>query len=130
MSYTLQQGGGGHGDPYSDLPRDATTLESERQGESHSPIHCLRPTPTTTPPRTFLTTVLGFTASRTDAYLESKLVPSDNWAGEPSLAKSQRRAIDAGVPEIAVSAMQGQFLSILARGMNARKVLEVGTLWG
>lgn len=65
-----------------------------------------------------------------DAYLESKLAPPGEWAGDPSLARSHQRARDAGVPDIAVSPMQAQFLAILAKGIGASKILEIGTLWG
>lgn len=36
----------------------------------------------------------------------------------------------AGLPPIAVSAQQGKFLTLLARAVGARRVLEVGTLGG
>lgn len=72
----------------------------------------------------------AITADEVDTYLESKLAPRGDWAGDPSLERSHRRALEAGVPEIAVSPMQGQFLAILAKGMGASKILEIGTLWG
>lgn len=34
------------------------------------------------------------------------------------------------MPKIAISPMQGQFLSVLARGIKAEKILEIGTLHG
>jgi len=58
------------------------------------------------------------------------LVPPKDWANDPSLRRSRKRAEDAGLPEIAVSPMQGQFLAVLAKGMRASKILEIGTLWG
>jgi predicted O-methyltransferase YrrM len=36
----------------------------------------------------------------------------------------------AGLPNIAVSAAQGQFLHLIARAINARRILEIGTLGG
>ena len=36
----------------------------------------------------------------------------------------------AELPNIAVSAAQGQFLNVLARAINARRILEIGTLGG
>lgn len=72
----------------------------------------------------------AYTAQEVDEYLESKLVPPGEWAGDPSLERSHQLARDAGVPEIAVSPMQGQFLAILAKSMGASKILEIGTLWG
>lgn len=46
------------------------------------------------------------------------------------LDKWYKRSMEEGVPDIGVSPMQGQFLSVLAKGMGAEKILEVGTLWG
>ncbi|KAI9637554.1 O-methyltransferase-domain-containing protein [Dioszegia hungarica] len=53
-----------------------------------------------------------------------------DYAAEPSIARGLKRAVDAGIENMAVSAMQGQFLSVLARGIKAEKVLEIGTLAG
>ena len=66
----------------------------------------------------------------TDAYLESKLVPPNIWANDPALARARERADAAGMPKIAITPMQGQLLSVLAKGMRAEKILEIGTLWG
>jgi predicted O-methyltransferase YrrM len=74
--------------------------------------------------------ISAYTAVETDTYLHSKLVPPKDWANDPSLKRSKKRADDAGIPAIAVSPMQGQFLTILAKGMGASKILEIGTLWG
>jgi len=63
-------------------------------------------------------------------YLESKLVHRDILAGNPVLTKWYKRATEEGIPDIAVSAMQGQYLSVLAKGLRAEKILEIGTLWG
>lgn len=59
-----------------------------------------------------------------DAYLAS-LFPPDQ-ATEASLERSR----EAGLPEIAVSPMQGRLLHLLARSIGARTILEVGTLGG
>ncbi|KAI9637553.1 S-adenosyl-L-methionine-dependent methyltransferase [Dioszegia hungarica] len=69
------------------------------------------------------------TAAKTDKYLESRLSHME-YAADPSLARGQERANAAGMPKISVSPMQGQFLSVLARGMRAEKILEIGTLAG
>jgi len=37
---------------------------------------------------------------------------------------------EAGLPAISVSAPQGKFLSLLARAVGARRILEIGTLGG
>jgi len=60
-----------------------------------------------------------------DDYLSDRIVRPD----EPlsaALAASQA----AGLPAIAVSAAQGKLLSLLARAMGARRILEIGTLGG
>ncbi|WWD19203.1 hypothetical protein CI109_103661 [Kwoniella shandongensis] len=69
------------------------------------------------------------TAAKVDAYLASKLLHPDI-GGDPSLERGQERADEAGMPQIAVSAMQGQFLTVLARAMKAERILEIGTLAG
>lgn len=59
-----------------------------------------------------------------DAYLGS-LFPDD-----AVLQAAVERGHAEGLPEIAVSPMQGRLLNILARAMGARSILEVGTLAG
>jgi predicted O-methyltransferase YrrM len=46
------------------------------------------------------------------------------------LSQALRDADSAGMPPINVSPTQGQFLQILARSINARRILEIGTLAG
>ncbi|OLT53532.1 O-methyltransferase [Cellulosimicrobium sp. CUA-896] len=46
------------------------------------------------------------------------------------LAAARRRAREAGLPAIQVSAAQGRFLQLLALACGARRILEVGTLGG
>ncbi len=60
-----------------------------------------------------------------DDYIASTIVPSDD-ALDSALAASEA----AGLPCIQVSAAQGKFLSLLAKVLNARSILEVGTLGG
>jgi predicted O-methyltransferase YrrM len=62
---------------------------------------------------------------KVDRYLEEKLVQSDA-ALEAALAASDK----AGLPAIAVSPSHGKLLWILARLVNAKRILEVGTLGG
>jgi predicted O-methyltransferase YrrM len=57
------------------------------------------------------------TAEEVDAYLAGLLV-------------SEPEVDSADLPPIAVSAVQGKFLSLLARAIGARRVLELGTLAG
>jgi caffeoyl-CoA O-methyltransferase len=50
---------------------------------------------------------------------------------EDEALKSAIKAMDAaGIPQISVTANQGKFLQVLARLINAKKILEVGTLGG
>lgn len=60
-----------------------------------------------------------------DAYLASLFIGDDGDL-ERALATSQA----AGLPPIAVSAVQGKFLYLLARAIGARRILEIGTLGG
>ncbi|MCU1490846.1 MAG: methyltransferase [Acidimicrobiaceae bacterium] len=63
--------------------------------------------------------------SAADAYLEDELVGED-----ADLAAARAASSEAGLPDIAVSPLQGKFLHLLARATGARRVLEVGTLGG
>ncbi|KAF7311841.1 O-methyltransferase family 3 protein [Mycena indigotica] len=63
--------------------------------------------------------------TRSDAYHNSFLHEPDavlDWIVKNSKEK--------GLPDIAVSAAQGKLLNLLARSINAKRVLEVGTLGG
>lgn len=59
-----------------------------------------------------------------DDYL-GRLFPDDD-----VLKAAVERGKAEGLPEIAVSPMQGRLLHLIARGMRARAILEVGTLAG
>lgn len=50
--------------------------------------------------------------------------------GDEILEAGQRRADEAGLPQIQVAPSQGKFLSLLARMLRAERVLEIGTLGG
>jgi len=63
--------------------------------------------------------------SRSDEYHSKFLVKKD--AAFDAAIKNQN---DNGLPDIAVSESQGKFLQLLARSINARNILEVGTLGG
>ena len=58
-----------------------------------------------------------------DAYTTGLLQPAD-----PVMEAAIKAAAD--LPNIAVSAAQGQFLHVLARAIHARRILEIGTLGG
>ncbi len=60
-----------------------------------------------------------------DAFLDSTVVGDD-----PSLTAALQASDAAGLPQIAVSAQQGKFLSLLAGAIGARRILEIGTLGG
>jgi predicted O-methyltransferase YrrM len=60
-----------------------------------------------------------------DRYLGDLLVPSD-----PALDQALDDSVAAGLPAIAVAPNQGKLLHLLARAIQARRVLEVGTLGG
>ncbi|OBF19337.1 O-methyltransferase [Mycobacterium kubicae] len=60
-----------------------------------------------------------------DAFLDSALLDDD-----PALASALETSSAAGLPPIAVSAQQGKFLSLLAGAIQARRILELGTLGG
>src|ERR1700733_8194335 len=74
-------------------------------------------------------TVDGMTQTTTpedvDAFLNSTLIGDD-----PVLAAALQSSDAAGLPQIAVSAQQGKFLSLLAGAIQAHRVLEIGTLGG
>jgi predicted O-methyltransferase YrrM len=60
-----------------------------------------------------------------DAFLDGTVVGDD-----PALAAALQASDAAGLPQIAVSAQQGKFLSLLAGAIGARRILEIGTLGG
>ncbi|MEQ1832959.1 MAG: O-methyltransferase [Candidatus Eisenbacteria bacterium] len=63
--------------------------------------------------------------ARVDDYLTATLLPHDA-ALDAALVASHA----AGLPAIAVSATQGRMLEVFARMLNARRILEIGTLGG
>jgi predicted O-methyltransferase YrrM len=60
-----------------------------------------------------------------DKYVSDLLV-----GGDAELDEVLAASAAAGLPEIAVSPAQGKFLMLLARAINARNILELGTLGG
>lgn len=60
-----------------------------------------------------------------DHYIHDLFEPAD-----PALAAALQSADDAGLPPIHVAPNQGKLLSILARSIGARSILEIGTLGG
>lgn len=60
-----------------------------------------------------------------DQFLDGAVIGDD-----PALAAALESSNAAGLPPIAVSAQQGKFLSLIAGAMQARRVLEIGTLGG
>ncbi len=62
---------------------------------------------------------------RSDLYHNSFLVRPD-----PALEHAIEASDEAGLDKIAVSPAQGKLLNLLARSINAKRILEVGTLGG
>lgn len=60
-----------------------------------------------------------------DDYFNNLLIPSD-----PALEAALEASADAGLPSISVTPSQGKHLHLLARLVNARNILEIGTLGG
>jgi predicted O-methyltransferase YrrM len=60
-----------------------------------------------------------------DEYINSLVVPSD-----PALDAAVEASAKAELPAIAVAPNQGKLLHILGRLVNARRILEIGTLGG
>lgn len=58
-------------------------------------------------------------------YIAGKLVPAD-----PALDAARAANAEADLPAIDVSPVEGKLLHLLARSINARRVLEIGTLGG
>jgi predicted O-methyltransferase YrrM len=60
-----------------------------------------------------------------DTFLNSTVIGDD-----PALTAALEASDAAGLPSIAVSPLQGKFLSLLAGAVQARRILEIGTLGG
>ena len=60
-----------------------------------------------------------------DAYFEATLLEFD-----PALNAALENSDASGLPQHAVSPLQGQFLQILVRATKASRILEIGTLGG
>ncbi|KAJ3814637.1 O-methyltransferase family 3 protein [Lentinula aff. lateritia] len=63
--------------------------------------------------------------ARSDVYHNSFLIPQDS-----VLDAALKNSAANGLPEIAVSISQGKFLQLHARAIQAKRILEVGTLGG
>ena len=62
---------------------------------------------------------------RSDQYHNSFLIPQDD-----ILVAVVKHCKEQGLPDSAVSTAQGKFLSLLAKSVCAKRILEVGTLGG
>jgi predicted O-methyltransferase YrrM len=60
-----------------------------------------------------------------DQYINETLIPSDT-----GLEAALRASAEGGLPSIQVSPAQGKLLHLLARSLNAKNILEIGTLGG
>lgn len=63
--------------------------------------------------------------SEVDRYVDGLFAPMD-----AALQSTLRRSVEAGLPAIQVSANQGKLLAILAQSVQARSILEIGSLGG
>lgn len=63
--------------------------------------------------------------SHVDAYFESVLN-----VGDPALDATLTASREAGLPDIAVAPNQARLLQVLAQAVQARSILEIGTLGG
>ncbi|KAK7693600.1 hypothetical protein QCA50_003169 [Cerrena zonata] len=63
--------------------------------------------------------------TRSDHYHNSFLIPKDE-----ALDFALKNSDDNGLPPIAVSPAQGKLLNLIARSINAKRIIEVGTLGG
>lgn len=68
---------------------------------------------------------MGADPAAVDAHLGELLAVEDD-----ALIAARDRARHAGLPDIAVSPLQGKWLHLLARATGARRILELGTLGG
>jgi predicted O-methyltransferase YrrM len=64
-------------------------------------------------------------ASAVERYITESIVPQDD-----ALKEAVADSAAAGLPQIAVAPNEGKFLYLLAKMMNARRILEIGTLGG
>ncbi|CAF3128217.1 unnamed protein product [Rotaria socialis] len=63
--------------------------------------------------------------TRSDIYHNSFLIPPNN-----ALTAALKLSEKHGLPPYAVSEAQGKFLNLLAQSIQARRMLEIGTLGG
>ncbi len=68
---------------------------------------------------------MASTPQEVDAFLDRTVVGDD-----PALSAALQDSAAAGLPSIAVSWEQGKFLCLLAGAIQARRILEIGTLGG
>jgi predicted O-methyltransferase YrrM len=64
-------------------------------------------------------------AEAVEAYTKSYLIPA-----QPGLTHAYENSTKHGIPMIAVTPVQGKFISLLSTVSGARNVLEIGTLGG
>ncbi|ESK89380.1 o-methyltransferase family 3 [Moniliophthora roreri MCA 2997] len=78
----------------------------------------------------------GTNSTRGDVLLTSTLVREDKFhqsfliKPDPVLENAASRSLENGLPDIALSALQGKFIYLLAKAIGAKRILEVGTLGG
>ena len=67
----------------------------------------------------------GPTYQEVDAYFEATLLEPDQ-----TLDETKNRMKKAGLPDHAVSPLQGEFLTIITKAIKAKRILEIGTMAG
>ena len=60
-----------------------------------------------------------------DDYISGLVASEDD-----ALTAARAASLEAGLPDIAISAAEGKFLHVLALAVNAQRILEIGTLGG
>jgi len=65
-----------------------------------------------------------------DTHAQHSLLPSPQTALGKALAFTLRNTAERGLPPIEISPLQGQYLAIQSRLINAKNILEIGTLGG
>ncbi|EEB89100.1 hypothetical protein MPER_12846 [Moniliophthora perniciosa FA553] len=65
------------------------------------------------------------TLVREDKFHQSFLIRPD-----PALENTVSRSLENGLPDIALSTLQGKFVYLLAKAIGVKRILEVGTLGG
>ncbi|KIW30322.1 uncharacterized protein PV07_06072 [Cladophialophora immunda] len=75
-------------------------------------------------------TTLYQRAQEIDSVAQSSLLPQPNTSLSQALSYALENSAANGLPPITISPLQGQFLAVQAQLINAKNILEIGTLGG